>query len=329
MTAGTLLRAGRRGRGAMQDLLGRRGGPESEATAVNAAGVVVGTACGRGFRWEAGRLTDLGPDQGGSEALAVNADGMVAGCSWTVTDRPAATLWDPAGSLVRLPALPAEQTSVAHGIDDDGLVVGSSRSAATGRRRAAVWSGTDVWSLADLGGGSSEALAVAGTGLVVGVSSTAEGGTRAVCWEDGRPRDLGTLGGARSAARAVNAQGQIAGWSTTADGHVHAVLWTDGRPQDLGTLGGARSEACGLSDRGQVVGWSTRPGSEEKRAFSWSEGRMTDLGILRGTNSVARGVNEHGWVVGRASTGAGALSIPLRSGAWSWEAHAVLVRTGA
>lgn len=328
MTATTVLRTGRRRHGGMQDLLGRRGGPESEATAVNTAGVVVGTACGRAFRWEAGRLTDLGPDQGGSEARAIDALGVVAGCSWTLADRPAATLWNAQG-LERLPAAPDEQASVANGIVGDGLVVGSSRAAATGRWRAVVWSGTDVRLLADLGGDRSEALAVSADGLVVGSSSTAEGETRAVCWEDGRPRDLGTLGGSRSAARAVNALGHVAGWSTTADGHIHAVLWADGRAIDLGTLGGARSEANGLSDRGQVVGWSTRPGSEEKRAFSWYQGELSDLGTLRGTNSVARAVNDTGWVVGRASTGAGALSVPIRSGAWSWEAHAVLVRTAA
>lgn len=311
----------------MKDLLGRRAGPESEATAVNASGAVAGTASGRAFLWKEGRFLDLGPEPGGSHAYGINDAGTVVGDSWTLTERPAATVWD-SGRLVRLPALPGEQASVAYDINSDGLVVGRSTDSATGRHRAVAWWGSKLIELVDLGGGSCEALAVNGSGVIVGSSATVDGQMHAVLWQDGRLQDLGTLGGARSVARAVNASGQVAGWSTTAEGRIHAFLWADGCMADLGTLGGSRSQAHGLSDLGQVVGWSTCPSSEEKRAFSWLDGTLLDLGTLHGTNSLANDVNAAGCVVGRASTGVGALGVAIRRGAWSWEAHAVMIHTG-
>jgi probable HAF family extracellular repeat protein len=91
--------------GRMLDL-GTLGGSESEATALNDKGLVVGwadtkdkdadqCAVGHAFVWERGRMTDLGTLPGGraSEAVAVNNRGQIIGWSETRDGRKHAVIW--------------------------------------------------------------------------------------------------------------------------------------------------------------------------------------------------------------------------------------------
>jgi probable HAF family extracellular repeat protein len=83
---------------------------------------------------------------------------------------------------------PVRAGSVATGINDLGLVVGS--ALVQGERRAVVWrDGLDI-DLGTLGGAGSAALAVSDSGTVVGRSTTSAGQTRATVWSLG-----GTVGG--------------------------------------------------------------------------------------------------------------------------------------
>jgi probable HAF family extracellular repeat protein len=76
------------------------------------------------------------------------------------------------------------------------------------------------------------------------------------------PTILPTLGGplnTSSSAQGINAAGQIVGYSFLSDGTEHATLWSganDANVTDLGTLGGASSEARAINASGRIVGWA-------------------------------------------------------------------------
>src|SRR6266568_3460413 len=76
-----------------------------------------------------------------------------------------------------------------------------------------------VVDLGTLGGANSRAVAVIGSGQVVGDSETAAGATHAFRWAKGHMLDLGTLGGSDSHAVAINAAGDVTGYAQTRAGH--------------------------------------------------------------------------------------------------------------
>jgi probable HAF family extracellular repeat protein len=97
-----------------------------------------------------------------------------------------AALWQ-GGAVLPLGTALSGRDSVATGIDDLGLVVGS--ALVQGERHTVAWrDGIDI-DLGTLGGAESAALAVAGSGTVVGRSTTSAGQTRATVWTLG-----GTVG---------------------------------------------------------------------------------------------------------------------------------------
>ena len=106
------------------------------AYAINDAGAVVGLSAGYAAEWSGGSVINLGglPESTGSEALAINASGQVAGFS-IVNDVLYATEWS-GGSVINLGGLPESITnpgdllgttnSEGYGINDAGQVVGFS-----------------------------------------------------------------------------------------------------------------------------------------------------------------------------------------------------------
>lgn len=243
---------------------------ESEATAVNASGDVVGwsgESSEPGFRhaflWRDGVMTDLGalPDVGGSSNGINN--------SW------------------------------ANGINPRGDVVGASRfdGPAGTPRHAVLWRHGAITDLGTLPGGwESEATAINPAGDVVGYSSGFQSPRVAVLWRKGVPVDLGTLG-ATSRATAINPRGDVVGWSGDQFGPRHAVLWKDGAIVDLGARTGTVSEATGISPSGDVVGWWSDTPTSARHAFLWRNGVMIDLAPAS-TYSYATGVDAAGDVVG-------------------------------
>ena len=307
----------------LHDLLGRAGGPQSTATAVNGSGTVVGTASGRAFAWSCGTVQDLGPSGGGSTATAVDDAGVVVGCSWTAEQRPAATVWQ-AGATTRLQGLTGDGATTATGIGG-GVVVGHARVLDTAGSRALAWSDQRPIDLGHLGGGSAQALAVNRVGVVVGWSTTRSGRGHAALWSGGEIIDL-DAGGARSAALAVNDRGQVAGWRTTEDGRTCACLWTDGEVVEVCAWGGSRSYALGVNAEGVVVGWGLPADGRDGVGFVHGDGRLHALGTLGGRFSRANAVSDTGLVVGQSSTGAGAFGFRLTAGGWSWDWHAFACR---
>lgn len=296
--------------------LGTLGGPASCASAINAAGVMVGKAQTRDGAWRAamwaeGETVDLGrlPGTTGSEACGINGEGQVVGvCFGGVGGAYRPFLWQ-GGEMVDLGDL-GGSASASH-INGLGQVVGGSftgPNGSDGEHHAALW--VDNGAIADLGtlpgGQESQAWAINAAGLVVGVAQAADGTDRAVLWRDGEIRDLGTLGGADSGASAVNERGQTAGAARTRDAALHAFVWADGAMADLGTLGGSRhSRALDISDRGHVVGVAIAPspGDRRHRAVVWRDGAIIDLNAMLGDApewelTTASGINDGGTIVG-------------------------------
>jgi probable HAF family extracellular repeat protein len=185
---------------------------------------------------------------------------------------------------------------------------------------------TDLGTLS--GGKFSQAIWIAGNGLIAGASDigtpdplTGALQIRAVLWTERSMIDLGTLGGAQSGAISVNSRGQVAGAALNtipddfslgpvlgefeAATQTRAFLWQQGMMRDLGTLGGPDSFATNINESGQVAGLSyvnSKPdpntGLPPIHPFLWERGRMIDLGSLGGAFSSTNWLNSRGQVVG-------------------------------
>lgn len=196
-------------------------------------------------------------------------------------------------------------------------------------------SGYTVTSLGTLGGPTSSASAINGTGEVVGAADTKryfwvfdaphdkQYDADAFLWKPaaanggkGSMTDLNPLGGIESEAAAVNDTGQVVGRTDLPDG-THAFLFTpttaggtSGVMTDLGGLGGTTTYATAINNAGEVVGMSTT-GSGAGHAFLWTpsasdpaKGSLTDLTSSAGLLTAAA-INGTGQVLGtcRAADG--------------------------
>src|SRR5262245_32788518 len=174
--------------------------------------VVAGTACGQAAGpkelptspGDAYRIVNLGTfDQGMLIRTVNNAGEAVGGAQLSPTGDRAFIVTR--SRLDAIHGLPDSDWSAAHGINDSGVVVGSSNTATS--LRAFVF--TRAGGIRDLGtlpgDSSSEAFGINRHNQIVGYSS-GPGGTRAVLWgTDGKIQSLGALlPGDQSRALAVN-----------------------------------------------------------------------------------------------------------------------------
>jgi probable HAF family extracellular repeat protein len=244
----------------------------------HAIGPIPPTFFSHPFLWTpANGMVDLGT-LGGRQgrAVAVNASGQVVGGSDTdlsFSGQQHAFLWTQADGMFDLGTLGGDLSSVAIGVNDDGLIVGNSGTLcdriepcdpANSVPHAFVWTpSSGMVPLGTFGGVKSRVRALSANGHVVGDSQNGAGKYHAFMWTASNGMvDLGTLGGNESSAVAVNASGQVVGWSDLADGSRHAFWWTQTLGMvDLGTLGG-NSSAAAINDRCQVVGSSIAPNGQ-------------------------------------------------------------------
>ena len=158
------------------------------AVAINAGGQIVGyspSATGRhAVLWSAASIIhDLGTLGGStSEAIDVNASGLVIGKSLTTDD--AAThffVWSAERGMVDLNAQLGAITSVVE-INDAGQIIGSYATAA-GEGHAFLYTpGSGLRDLGTLGGTTSAPTGLNDAGQVVGSSTLADGSTHAFLW---------------------------------------------------------------------------------------------------------------------------------------------------
>ena len=253
--------------------------PQGFPTAVNNSNVIVGymynDAIGgptRPFRYQAGKVIDLGSLQPGQEAVAygLNDNGVAVGYS-SLSNGSAihAVKWIDGGPPVDL-NLPVGPTNVANDVNANGDICG--------------------W-----------------MGVAPGPPFFA---TAFVKYSDGTIIDLGVPpGGLTSNALAINDAGEICGGyaqiNSGGSGSItHAFLWTKGSWQDLGTLPGyTHSVAIDINNAQETIGYCQNIGSEYQPAFIWRDGVMTALNDLIPSQSgfiirQANGMNASGQITG-------------------------------
>jgi probable HAF family extracellular repeat protein len=333
--------------------LGTLGGTMSRTggyNVLNASGQVVGdSTTGTGnqhaFRTAANGAivqgvgaSDLGTLGGAtSQAYGINASGQVVGYAFTIdsfqhafrTAANAPIIQGAGGSDL---GTLGGTYSTADSVNASGQAVGEAattgdasyhafRTAANG----VIVTGVGGSDLGTLGGSTSEAIGINGSGQAVGYAATA-GDTAAHAFRTAANgpivqgvggSDLGTLGGTLSFAIGINASGQVVGDSrTTGDAVYHAFRTAANGPvvqgaggSDLGTLGGSNSIAIGINAAGQVVGYSHTSGDATHHAFFADvTGPMVDLNTLIEPGSgwvltSACGINDSGQIAGEGMVG--------------------------
>ena len=213
--------------------------------------------------------------------------------------------------------------SLASAINKDGVVVGSSLTAA-GAQHAFVFVPREVGGegrMQDLGTlpgwNCSIALGLNDRGDVVGYACN-EDFTRSqpVLWRrlsdatGWMIEELPGLGGHKGSAAGINERGEIAGNSCTEESITHLILWTRAGMRDLGTANGTSAAGWDINSRGQMA--VVRDYGENKFTISylWSEeGGLEDIGNLGGTGptdgTIAQALNDRGEMTGGGVTADG------------------------
>jgi probable HAF family extracellular repeat protein len=285
--------------------LGRLPGAiQSYATAINAAGQIVGVSDTGGgtedwhpFLWTQGTMQDLGQLPGFRQCVprAINDRGHVIGTCSNPSSQ--AFLWTAdTGSMALAPP-----GSEGWGINNQDDVVGD-YTADDGTAHAFLYRSGEF---RDLGNGV--AFSINDQGQIVGSAA----GPHAALWDADGQHDLGSLEGSTSGvsvAFAISADGLIAGRSTTGGGlgFYNAVLWTPNGIANLGTLGTGHDAAAMAISGNLIVGSSNTSPEGDSGALLYDNNgpgypvALTDL-IPADSGwalSFATGINAGGEIVG-------------------------------
>jgi len=225
--------------GTMTDLGTFNAQAESEATAVNSGGDVVGGSNGDAFLVHDGTMTNLGT----GEATGINDTGQIVGYD------TAGAFEVSGGARTALPGLSTITSTT--GINNNGQAVGSSDDA-SGDSQAVMWNNGAITDLGTLGGPQSAAYAINGNGQVTGWAQTASDALDVFEWSNGTMTNLGTFG-QDAVGEAINDHGAITGQSS-----LGAWIWSGGVFQNLNNLipagsGFTLNDAPAINDNGQIV----------------------------------------------------------------------------
>src|SRR3984885_14781428 len=193
----------------------------------------------RAFKWSDHKLEIL-ESLGGpySSASAVNAAGDVVGNAETKSGEKHAVLWRTKQPR-DLGLLAQGDYSSARDINDKNEIVGEANLVPNGKPQAFFWHAGKMQQLPNLKGGTiCSAQAINNHGAIVG-SCDLQGTTQhGVIWRNGSIEDLGTLSDdedAPSTALDINDMGQVVG-NLSIDDHVRAFLWENGKMINLNKL---------------------------------------------------------------------------------------------
>jgi probable HAF family extracellular repeat protein len=129
--------------------LGTLGGATASASAINDAGVVVGSAASangntRAFVWQSGHMTQLSDLGLSSGAFCINQQGVAGGFVLRPNFTAQPALWAANGTRTDLPALPGFADAEVYGVNQSLQAVGDADA------NAVLWSGGNVQSLLSL-----------------------------------------------------------------------------------------------------------------------------------------------------------------------------------
>lgn len=224
--------------GVATDLL-TLGGAQSEARGINQAGQIIGQAQNANGVWQAvvwnnGQPAELGAPSGTAawQANAINNTGQVVGDGRNADNRLQPIMWSE-GVATNLDAPWTHSYQIhAHGINDLGQVVGSTKVPNdVDYYRAIVWD-HGVATLLDMPAGynAAEAKDINNAGQIVGfmLPKNSSLGFRAATWINGQVVDLNSFlpagavdeGWVLTGANAINDAGQIVGQAYNAKTHV-------------------------------------------------------------------------------------------------------------
>jgi len=210
------------------------------------------------------------------------------------------------------------ERSEANAINDNGHVVGSAETGATGEdgeriRHAFLWAPYDgMRDLGTLGGPMSTAHDLNNRGVVVGSASgdDSEHVSRQHAFRWSAATGMAPLVAVRgsdsnwdSFAYAINDRGLIVGSWDFGSHEQKATLWKGGRKRILGSHG-YHGRANDINEAGYVVGGGESSRVDNYRAFLWYQGRarhpMRNDPRTRACDSTGFGINNRGELVGEA-----------------------------
>jgi probable HAF family extracellular repeat protein len=292
-----------------------------EASAINDAGQVVGTAGGAAAILSGGTLTGLGGIVGPGTGLGINNAGDVVG---TIGPQYAGSAFAyRGGTLTNVGALlPSDYAfSYASAINNGGAVGGTAIPPVGEGLRGFIYAGGGFQTIGTFGGDFSVLTGLNNHDAATGYASlngpALNQPTHAFYYQGGGLHDLGTLGGTSSQGSALNDVGDVVGWSQLAgDISQHAFLYHAGGLLDLGTLGGATAAALGINNLGAIVGNSYLADNSTLHAFIYQGGALVDLNGLTSLSggwqlTDAYDINEAGQILGTACLGSSCSSVVL------------------
>ncbi|MFT5286851.1 MAG: putative membrane protein [Planctomycetota bacterium] len=265
---------------------------------------------------------DLGTLPGGSSSVAYGMNdaqqivgwATIPGClTMNGLQCRRAYVWDD-GVMTSLPMLPGDEDGFARGINNNGLIVGTSESDVlfgSGTYHAVSWSGGLVSALPDLGNGTSFAHDVNDSGTIAGHSvNSMTSRDSAVTWSGGLVTNLGgsELGHDYSRLQGINAAGQTVGFGWNLFSPNDSLAFNGAEWLTIGGTDGPfqNSEASDVNDSGMAVGLQAFP-SGSWHAAGWQLGvkGAIDFGTLPGLDTGEMyAVNNQGLAVGASYDGA-------------------------
>jgi uncharacterized membrane protein len=263
-------------------------------------------------------IVDLGVvgTDAASQAFGISGNGsFVVGRS--LGTEYSAFSWTSGGGMTALPNLAGRNYAVANGVNDAGVVVGTSSTTGFGSSPVPVmWTGGVVSTLPlPVGYTFGQAYAVNAAGVVAGAAGSGSGQRAALFTSGGSSLITATTanGSYMTAAFGINDAGLVVGSGVDpTNAAVNVGLVYDsatGVMSSVGALAGGNGALnFGVSNSGYVVGASMlNQGSGS--SFIWSStGGMQPIALPPNTSQgSARAVNDDGWVVGIAS---GAFAVP-------------------
>ena len=254
------------------------------------------------------RVLDLGDPLGGgfSFADAVDGQGDIAGTANLPDGSGRAVLWSH-GQVRNLGVVAPYDESFAHGVADDGTVVGeldrNEQDVAPfvyrhGRMRI----------LPGLGGDFGYASKINSRGVITGTASDAAANPHAVLWTDygAHVTDLGIAPGDDSSFGTGVSRDAVVAGDTDSGSDERPALFARGRVLVLRPSSGDHGAAESVNKRGRVVGLSFAPdGIQHAQVWDSHSRPATDLGTLPGgTLATLLSVDEYGRAGGGGNTGA-------------------------